>query len=59
MPGACEQDIIDKMRKNVKLACEISPSEIMLTTAGEIERRLFARTGLKADWIVDEREVHV
>lgn len=57
--GANEQDITAAMRKSVKLACEISPSEIVFTSADDIERRLFARTGLKADWIVDERPVHV
>lgn len=56
---AAEEAIAPAMKKNVKLDCEISPSEIVFNTAEEIERMLFARTNLKADWIVDERQVHV
>ena len=58
--GDADRNTLDQtLRKNVKLTCEISPSEVVFTSPDDIERRLFARTGLKADWIVDERQVHV
>jgi phenylacetate-coenzyme A ligase PaaK-like adenylate-forming protein len=55
---ATEESIVPAMKKNVKLDCEISPSEIVFNAPEEVERMLFARTNLKADWIVDERQVH-
>jgi len=56
--GANEESIVPVMKKNVKLDCEISPSEVIFNTPEEVENMLFARTGLKADWIVDERKLH-
>ena len=56
---AAEDEIIRALKKSVKLDCEISPSEVVFNTSDEIEAMLFSRTGLKADWIVDERPVHV
>ena len=34
---------------------EISPSEIIFEDYETVNRRLFARTGLKADWVIDQR----
>lgn len=50
-PAAVEREV----KKNIKLYNEINPNEIIRQGYDEIETRLFARTGLKADWIVDER----
>lgn len=55
-PGASEDSATQAIRKNVKLDCEISPSEIIVEPGEKIEQRLFARTNLKADWVLDERQ---
>jgi phenylacetate-coenzyme A ligase PaaK-like adenylate-forming protein len=53
--GADKKDVVDAIRVNVRKATEITPNEIIVKDAKEIERALFARTGLKADWFVDLR----
>ncbi len=45
--------------KQVKIDTEISPDEVNVETPEVIEQLLFERTGLKADWVVDKRELHV
>jgi phenylacetate-CoA ligase len=52
-----EDTVIHSIKKNVKYECEIGPSEIVFEPRERIEEKLFERTGLKADWIVDERKV--
>lgn len=53
-----DEDVINSIKKNIKLDCEISPSEIIFEPLEKIEKRLFQRTGLKADWVVDERKIY-
>lgn len=48
-----------EITKQVKINTEISPDEINIEEPEKIEQRLFERTGLKADWVVDQRELHV
>ncbi len=57
LPGADPADIERDIKKNVKLDCEITPNQVIFQSYEEIEERLFQRTGLKADWIVDERRL--
>lgn len=57
--GARDELIAASIKKNVKLDCEISPSEIVFNAPEEVQSMLFSRTNLKADWIVDERQLHV
>jgi hypothetical protein len=57
--GADEEIVKANITKQVKFDTEISPDEIMVEQPEKIEQRLFARTGLKADWVVDNRELHV
>ncbi len=45
--------------KQVKIDTEISPDEIHVELPDQIEKRLFERTGLKAEWVVDNRQLHV
>ncbi len=45
--------------KQVRIDTEISPDEINVEQPEMIEQRLFERTGLKADWVVDNRALHV
>lgn len=56
--GFDEEKVSNSIRKNVKLDCEISPNKIIFEDTQRLEERLFQRTGLKADWIIDERQVH-
>jgi len=55
--GTDRNELERTLKKSVKLDCEISPNEIIFQTVDEIEARLFERTGLKADWIIDERQM--
>ena len=48
-----------EITKQIKIDTEISPDEINIEEPEKIEERLFERTGLKADWVVDQRELHV
>jgi phenylacetate-CoA ligase len=43
----------------IKIDTEISPDRIEIESPEKIEQRLFERTGLKADWVVDKRQLHV
>lgn len=54
-----EEEVKHSVYKNVKLDCEISPGEVIFEPLDKIEKRLFQRTGIKADWIIDERKVHI
>jgi phenylacetate-CoA ligase len=45
--------------KQIKIDTEISPDRIEIESPEKIEQRLFERTGLKADWVVDKRQLHV
>jgi phenylacetate-CoA ligase len=56
-PDYDEEEVRESIKKNVKLDCEITPNEIIFETPEKIEKRLFERTHLKADWVVDERKV--
>jgi len=58
-PDADEQLVKAAITKNVKLDTEVSPDEIVIEVPEKIEERLFERTGLKADWVVDRRQLHV
>ncbi len=55
--GADTAEIEHNLKKNIKLDCEISPSEVIFEPPEKIENKLFERTGLKADWIIDERQM--
>jgi len=50
-----ERRIHEQIGKRMKLETEISPSEIIFEDYETVNRRLFARTGLKADWVIDQR----
>jgi phenylacetate-coenzyme A ligase PaaK-like adenylate-forming protein len=58
-PDADEQLVKSAITRNVKLDTEVSPDEIVIEVPEKIEERLFERTGLKADWVVDRRQLHV
>jgi phenylacetate-CoA ligase len=51
------EDVKAQIIKQVQIDTEISPDEINVEQPEKIEQRLFERTGLKADWVVDQREI--
>jgi phenylacetate-CoA ligase len=57
--GADAEITKSEIIKQVQIDTEISPDEIKIESPEKIEQRLFERTGLKADWVVDKRELHV
>jgi phenylacetate-CoA ligase len=56
-PGSEEEAVKSQITRQIKLDTEISPSEIVVEGPESIETRLFERTGLKADWVVDRRSL--
>ncbi len=48
--------IKEEITKRMKMETEISPGEIIFEDYESIKSRLFARTGIKADWVTDERK---
>ncbi|HEY5531734.1 MAG TPA: hypothetical protein VIK22_07005, partial [Candidatus Anoxymicrobiaceae bacterium] len=57
--GADAEIAKTNITKQVKIDTEISPDEIHIEAPDQIEKRLFERTGLKAEWVVDNRPLHV
>jgi phenylacetate-CoA ligase len=57
--GVDAETVKASITKQVKIDTEISPDEINVERPDQIEARLFERTGLKAEWVVDKRELHV
>ncbi len=57
--GADPDLVKANITKQVKIDTEISPDEIIIEQPEKIEQRLFERTGLKAEWVVDSRPVHL
>ncbi len=57
--GADEEKVRRGIIDTVKMETEISPDEIVFEDPSSVERRLFERTGLKGDWVVDVREVTI
>ncbi|MDD5748738.1 MAG: hypothetical protein PHP64_06830 [Actinomycetota bacterium] len=47
------------IKKQVKIETEISPDRIIIEKPEQIELRLFERTGVKADWVLDKRQFHI
>ena len=57
--GADADVVKSNITKQVKIDTEISPDKIEIEQPEKIEQRLFERTGLKAEWVVDKRQLHV
>lgn len=59
-PGHSPPNIEEAIRHRVKAYTEVTPDRIVFEDDGpEFEKRLFARTGIKADYIVEQRKLHV
>lgn len=56
-PGAEEAALRQRIVECVRIGTEISPDEVVFMDSKALEAQLFERTGLKADWVVDQREV--
>lgn len=49
-----------EVKKNVKGVTEVTPDEIVIEADKEmLEQQLFERTGIKADYIIENRPVHI
>jgi len=57
--GADADVVKSSITKQVKIDTEVSPDRIDIESPEKVEERLFERTGLKAEWVVDKRELHV
>jgi phenylacetate-coenzyme A ligase PaaK-like adenylate-forming protein len=53
--GEPEERLKAEIARKMKAETEISPSEIVFEDYDALMERLFQRTGLKADWLIDER----
>lgn len=56
-PGYSEEQVRASVGENVRRDTEVTPNEFIFLPGKELEGKLFARTGIKADWIVDERKI--
>jgi phenylacetate-CoA ligase len=54
---ATEEKIKEAINKRMKIETEVVPSEIIFEDYDALTARLFDRTGIKADWLIDERPV--
>jgi len=54
--GYAEKEIRESVNESVRRDTDVTPNELVFLTAVELEKALFARTGIKADWVVDERK---
>jgi phenylacetate-CoA ligase len=58
--GFSPDAVCDEVKKNVKGVTEVTPDEIVIEQDKEkLELQLFERTGIKADYIVENRPVHL
>ena len=57
--GADEEIARSEITRQIKLDTEISPDQVVIEKPETIEMRLFERTGLKADWVIDKRELQL
>lgn len=56
-PGASRNDVDGTLRLRMKHATEVAPDQIVFEeNEAEFEKRLFARNGVKADYIVERRK---
>ncbi len=59
-PGYVADDVGERIRSRVKLSTEVSPDRIVFEPdERQIERRLFERTGIKAEYVVERRKLHI
>ncbi|MBI4566966.1 MAG: AMP-binding protein [Planctomycetes bacterium] len=59
-PGLDRDALADGLRDRVKRATEVTPDRVhWVEDQKALEAELFARTGIKAEYVVDRRKVHV
>lgn len=58
--GVMESDLEEKIRHRVKYYTEVSPDRVHFELDGPaFEKRLFARNGIKAEYVLERRKEHV
>jgi hypothetical protein len=55
--GVSKTELKQEITKNMKAQIEISPSEVIFENYDKLTHRLFDKTGVKAEWVVDERSL--
>jgi phenylacetate-coenzyme A ligase PaaK-like adenylate-forming protein len=59
-PNSDQSAIEQQLRKRVKLHSEVTPDRVIFEhDETEFNDRLFARTGIKADYVVERRKLHI
>jgi len=52
--------VVEAVKKNVKGATEVTPDEVIIESDREkLELELFEKTGIKAEYVVEKRPVHL
>lgn len=60
LDGTDRTSLTDTLRRRIKDSVEVTPDDITFESDAEkFERELFARTGVKADYVVEKRPVHL
>ena len=58
--GHSSETVVAEVRKNVKGVTEVTPDEVIIEQDREkMELELFERTGIKAEYVVENRPVHL
>ena len=59
-PGAAQPDLEERIRHRVKYFTEVTPDRVLFEqNEPEFEKRLFARNGIKAEYVLERRSEHV
>jgi hypothetical protein len=59
-PGSPTEDLEERIRYRVKYYTEVTPDRVLFEqNEPEFEKRLFARNGIKAEYILERRSEHV
>jgi hypothetical protein len=57
--GVNQSDLETRIKYNVKASTEITPDQVLFENNSEkFEAELFARTGIKADYVIERRHLH-
>jgi len=59
-PGAATGEIEGVLQNRIKQYTEVTPDQIVLESSeDQIQKRLFERTGIKAEYVVEQRHTHI
>jgi hypothetical protein len=59
-PGREPGEVAEQIRRRVKFFTEVTPDRVVFEdNEPEFEKRLFARNGIKAEYVVERRKEHI